>query len=367
MVTTITKNKIYQPTVAVPPGETLLEILETKGITQSELAKRMGRPLKLVNEIIKGKTTITSETAMQLEQVLGVPARLWNNLEAGYQDTKARLSMVKSLLDEASEAKQYPYAEMAKWKWVPATKDIKERIRNLLSFFGVTSLNNIIETQGLATAYYRISQKRHYSTPAIAVWLRKGTIDAQSIETDEFDNSKLLNSIGEIRSLTLESPEVFHPKLVKILSDCGVAFVVVPNLKNAPINGATRWINPKKALLQMSIRNKYADIFWFSLFHELGHIIHHSKKTINIDFAENRTGLPKEESEADLFASNSLIPSKNYEEFTTTGNFSIVAIKEFAKKLGIDSDIVIGRLQHDGLLPYKLNIHKSRFEWVKES
>ena len=143
--------------------------------------------------------------------------------------------------------------------------------------------------------------------------------------------------------------------------------VVVPNLKNAPINGATRWINPKKALLQMSIRNKYADIFWFSLFHELGHIIHHSKKTINIDFAENRTGLPKEESEADLFASNSLIPSKNYEEFTTTGNFSIVAIKEFAKKLGIDSDIVIGRLQHDGLLPYKLNIHKSRFEWVKES
>ena len=266
------QKKEYIPAVAIPPGETLAEALEERGMTQAELAKRIGRPIKTINEIIKGKAAITAETALQLEQAFGIPARFWNNLESSFRDIIARIQSDEHLNVEIKHAEQYPYGEMIKWGWVPETHKKVEQTKNLLSFFGVTSLDNVVENQILAAgSLYRISTKREYSHPAIAAWLRRGTLLGQQIVTKDFDAEKLRNSIEELKALTLEQPRVFQKKLKEILAECGIALVLTPNLTNAPINGASRWLTPNKALIQLTIRHKSNDIFWFSLFHEIGH------------------------------------------------------------------------------------------------
>lgn len=81
----VMNSKAY-PDTAIPPGEYLREEIEARGITQKELARRMGRPLNTINEIIHGKKSITAETALQLEEAMPeIPARFWLNLETDYQ------------------------------------------------------------------------------------------------------------------------------------------------------------------------------------------------------------------------------------------------------------------------------------------
>ncbi|KKR46474.1 MAG: Plasmid maintenance system antidote protein, XRE family [Parcubacteria group bacterium GW2011_GWB1_40_14] len=366
------KNKKieYIPTLAIPPGDTLAEALEERGMTQAELAKRINRPPKTINEIRKGKTAITAETALQLEQVFGIPARFWNNLESNYRDIIARTQSEEYLIYEIKEAKQYPYNEMTKWSWVALTRKPIDKVKNLLAFFGVTSLKNVVENQILASgSLYRISTKRKYSRPAIAAWLRRGTILGQQVTTEKFNAEKLKNSLEELRALTLYPPQIFQQKLEDILAGCGVALVLTPNLKNAPVNGVSRWLTPNKALIQLTIRHKYNDIFWFSLFHEIGHILLHEKKDFNVDFKENGV---KEEREVavDKFATDTLIPPNLYQGISAVvrgGDFSYGPIKAFAKSVGIHPAVVIGRLQHDKILPPNFNGLRERFEWVIES
>jgi len=359
----------YTPVLAIPPGETLAEALEERGMTQAELAKRISRPQKTINEIIKGKTAITAETALQLEQAFSIPARFWNNLESNYRDIIARTQSDEHLNIEIKHAKQYPYREMIKRGWVPETRKQAEQTKNLLSFFGVTSLDNVVENQILvAGSLYRISTKRKYSRPTIAAWLRRGTLLGQQIVTKDFDAEKLRNSLPELKALTLEPPHIFQQRLKDILAECGVALVLTPNLRNAPINGASRWLTPNKALIQLTIRHKYNDIFWFSLFHEIGHLLSHEKKSFNVGFKEN--GIDDEkEADADQFAANFLIPPAPYEGIKAVvkgGDFSYAPIKAFAKGISIHPAIVVGRLQHDKILPLTFNGLRERFEWVVE-
>ena len=362
---------IFKPVVAIAPGETLLELIRSLNITQAELARRMGRPLKLVNEIIKGKTAITPETAVQLEQVLGKPAAFWNNLESIYQDLKIRHEQGNKFKEMIDEAKKFPYAEMARHEWVPETRDAVKKVENLLQFFSVTSFENIIEKAALQGAY-SISTKHKYSMPAIYAWLRQGVREVESVDVKEFDKDTLINNLPLIKALSKSGPDVFAPELDKIFRECGIAFVVVPELTNAPIFGSTRWLAPNKALIQMSIRLKWADYFWFHLFHEIGHILFDNKKEFNVDFKENN---PSKESEerASEFAMDALVPKASYEEIKVrveklrSQGLSISdEVKKFATKLNIHPGIIIGRLQHERVLPYTFNQLRMKLEWAKK-
>lgn len=75
-----TTSNQYVPDYLVSPGEILAEYLEAYGMTQTELADRTGLTKKTINEIIRGKSPITPETALKLERSLGRPAHFWNNL-----------------------------------------------------------------------------------------------------------------------------------------------------------------------------------------------------------------------------------------------------------------------------------------------
>src|SRR6266849_5898152 len=162
-----TRERIW-PDIAIPPGELLAETLEALGMSQADLARRTGRPPQAINEIVQGKKEITPETALQFERVLGTPAHVWVGLEADYRFIKARLEEERCLEAEAGLAAEFPFREMAALGWVQSATKTADRVRELLRFFGVASLNHV----QLPAAVWRrakVTASRH----ALAAWLRQ--------------------------------------------------------------------------------------------------------------------------------------------------------------------------------------------------
>jgi HTH-type transcriptional regulator/antitoxin HigA len=355
-----TEGRIW-PDSAIHPGETLAETLAARGMTQAELARRAGRPIQAINEIIKGSKEITAATALQLERVLGIPAHVWVRLEADYRINKARLEDEPRLEREIPQGRKYPYGEMAAWGWVPRVGGGLERVKHLLSFFAVSSLEHVANP----IASFRLSPRVKVSSEAVVAWLRAGEIEGQKVPTKPYSATGLRQCLGEVRVMTTQAPETFVPRLRKVLGDSGVALAFVPHLKGTGAHGAARWLSPDKALVQVSIRYKWEDIFWFSVLHELGHLLLHGRKEVFINFDKDRTGLA--EKEADEFASNELIPSDEYAHFLRRP-LSEASIRRFAVEQGIAPSIVVGRLMHDDRLDWNQLSHvRRRFEWKEES
>ncbi len=335
------------PDVASPPGEMLADELEARQMSQAELARHMGRPAQMINEIIKEKKEITPQTALEFERVLGTPAYVWLNLERDYRYNKERLADLARLEAQVARARQFPYAEMAKRAWIPTTRKPLERVRELLRYFAVTDLQLVTETQEAA---YRMTGRREASPEALAAWLRKGEIEGEKVKTKPFDAARLRKALAQMRQMTQRRPEDFHGPLCALCADCGVALVFVPHLPRTHANGAVCWLNPNTALMQLSVLRRYDDIFWFSLFHELGHLLLHGKREVFVELPEApKTG---KEEEADRFATDTLIPPRAFSRLQTMAPYSSANVQAFARTEGIAPSIVVGRLQHAGLLPH---------------
>jgi HTH-type transcriptional regulator/antitoxin HigA len=347
--------------LAIPPGDTLAETIEALGMSQTELARRAGRPVQAINEIIQGRKEITPETALEFERVLGVPAHVWVRLEADYRITKARRADQETLRAEIDLAKGCPYVEMQKLGWVPAAAGMLDRVRELLRFFGVASLHHVE-----ASAHWRKSKALTPSEFALAAWLRQGETAARRIDTATFDARRLVDALSSVRSFTRERAEDFHGPLTKLLADHGVALVLVPHLRQTGAHGATRWVGGK-AVVQLSIRYRWADVFWFTLFHELGHVVRHGRKEVFINFPDHAKD--EQEHEADDFASQHLIPHPLYRRFVAVRRpfFSTAAVSSFAAEVGVHPGIIVGRLQHDKHIPRSnLNRLRVRYQWAEE-
>lgn len=363
-------EQTYLPTSVSPPGDTLAELLEEKGMTQNELAERCGRPVKTINEIIKAKTAITPETALQFERVLGTPAEFWNKREYRYREYLARKSENDKLKDHEAWLKKHPINEMIKSGWIKDFRKNKtQQIIELLNFRGIASPEQgdvDWEKTSLAVAFRR-SKKCENTKEAISVWLRRGEIEAANIICQPYDEKLFKSALQEIRALTVESdPQKFIPKLVEMCRAVGVAVVFVPNIKGAPMSGATKWLNPDKALIQLSLRYKTDDHLWFNFFHEAAHILLHSKKQTFVDISNKEISEECElERQADDFASEILIPSKELNEWIKFNNVrSSEIVKDFAQSVGVSPGIVVGRLQHLEKIPRNfLNGLKVGYEW----
>lgn len=351
----------YKPDIAIPPGETLRETLASLGMSQVDLANRTGKHKKTINEIIKGKAPILPDFAMELEKALDVPAIFWLNLEANYQATLLRIKEQKHLESELELVKRFPYTEMARLGWIKRTRNPVEKVSNLLSFFAIASLTRL---EFVEKAAFRKARSKKASAEALSAWLRQGEIEAMHIKTTAFDAKGFMSVLPELRKLTVFSPDDFVIQLQDHCSRNGVAVVFTPHLNKTYANGACRWLSPLKALVQLSIRNKYEDIFWFTFFHEAAHLLRHGKKEIFIDCIKDAA--TQEEIEADRFAANILIPPSKYREFVIKNDYSRNNIVNFAKELEISPAIVVGRLLHEKLIPYNTALHSLRrkFEWV---
>ncbi|WOG30122.1 HigA family addiction module antitoxin [Endozoicomonas sp. 8E] len=349
--------------LAIPPGEYLEEVLEEMDITQAELARRMGRPPQAINEILKGEKAITPETALQLEQVVGVPAYFWSSLESEYRLVMATEADERKAEDEIDTASAYPYSEIAKLGLVKKTRKQLEKVKELRKFFGVSSLFNIQSVKEYAPAFRQV-EKDTTSHEALASWLRAGHVIASKKEVEQFNKLKLQNSIPKLRQLTFETePNLLLQKLSKLLAECGIALVLIPHFSKTYTTGATYWIGKHKAVIMMSLRGSWSDIFWFSLLHEIGHILLHDKRITFLENASKDNQYMSQETEADSFAQKTLIPESEYLSFLDKAVFTRKSIHDFSSEIGIFPGIVTGRLQYNKKLPHTSNFHRVRFKW----
>ena len=360
-----TQNE-YAPDYVSPPGETLMETIEALRISQAQLAERTGRSKKMVNEIIKGKAPITPKMSIELERVTGVPSSFWNNRERNYREFLAKQEEQESLKRHISWLDQIPVAAMTKLGWIDRSKDRVQKLQSVLNFLGIASPARwrTFENSFLRQVAFRKSRAYKADKGALICWLRKGELEAKGIDCESFDASKFFKTLERIRLLTTEPPEVFQSELIRQCAGCGVAVVFIPALPKTRVSGVTRWLSPNKALIQLSLRYKTDDHLWFSFFHEAGHILKHGKREIFIDGDD--TGMDKaKEDEANRFASDALVPGKKYSQLIKSYKFSKALIRDFAKEMEIAPGIVVGRLQHDGLLPMAhCNDLKRRLEWA---
>jgi addiction module HigA family antidote len=334
-----------------PPGDTIQEHIGFIGMSQAELAERMGRPKEKINDIIKGREPITTATAFQLERVLGIPASFWLNSEKSYRKELYELQQQEEFEKEKDWLSAFPVNEMRKFGWLPDTKEKHILVDSLLKFFGVASPDEweriyIVEEVSVA---FRLSLAHTQSPHAISVWLRKGEIQAREIDIAEFDKKKFKDSLAEIKELAFLMPHDYTQQLQSICAKCGVAVVFTQNLQKAPISGAARWFH-NKPIIQLSGRFKTNDHFWFTFLHEAAHIILHGKKDIFIEnVAGTKTDRTKEE-EADTFAAKVLIEEKDWKEIKNKLPMMTKEVEQFASKIRVAPGIIIGRLQHEDLV-----------------
>jgi len=337
----------------------LQEELDAIGMTQQELAVRTGRPVQVINEIIRDKKRITHETALELEKVLGIPAHFWVKLEADYELTQARLRDRDELQRQEEWLQEFPVREMEKRGWIEKHPDKIDKVRAVLRFLGVASFAAWQQT----LLGFRITPGASMSAGALAVWLRKGELDGRQVPTASYDEARFREALHSIRQLTTEHPTVFVRRVQQLCAAAGVAVVFIPELPRSGAHGAARWLTPDSALIQLSLRYKTNDHLWFSFFHEACHVLRHRVREIHIDGID---GDEPAELEANTFASDFLIPPEAWAAFLEGDHRSQTAVVRFARDIGIAPGIVVGRLQHDELVPWQssLNSLKVRLRWT---
>ena len=345
------KSKSY---IATPPGATIREQLNDRGMSQKEFAARMDLSEKHVSKLINGEVQLTPEVSVRLETVLGIPASFWNNLEAIYREKLLKVKAENDMDEDEAIAQLFPYSEMAKYGWIKETRNSKEKVLYLRQFFGVVRLALLGNEQITKIACRRlaISEK---SDLALMAWAQEARIQARDIQTSPIDIQDLIASIPEIRKMTVMDPEEFCPKIKKMLENCGIALVFLPHLKGSFLQGAT-FLDGNKIVVGLTARGKDADKFWFSLFHELAHIVlgHIGKANGTTDQDEN---------DANSWSEDILIDPTEFAAFINEKDYSERRVVEFANKQKIAPGIVVGRMQRKGMIKYnELNNLKVQYE-----
>lgn len=335
------KSRSY---IAIPPGATIKEQIVDRKMNQKEFALRMGMSEKHISKLINGEVQLTIDVARRLEMVLGIPAQFWCNLESIYREKIAKVKEENAMEEDVELVKKFPYKEMAKNGWVEDVKKGTERATRLRKYFEVVELgllNKKLIPAGIACRQLAESEKSYY---ALVAWAQKAKIEGRKCETKSINIKRLEKYLTEIRKMTVMKPEKFCPQLQSMLAECGIAIVFLPHIGGSFLHGAT-FYDGNKIILGLTVRGKDADIFWFSLFHELGHII--------LGHLEKSDGTTQEDEDAaDQFAEEILLAKKDFMLYVDSYIVNESTILEFSQKQGIDAGIVLGRLQKYGYVEY---------------
>jgi len=285
------------------PGDTLLQTIKAKGISQSDLALRMSRPLKTINEIIQGKAAITPETAIQLERVMGLSAVFWLDYEKQYRLDLAEIAEAEKLMNESNWLLNFPLSVMKKMKWIDYENTVVSKMEAVLCFLAISG------TEGFEPVYdpkfkyadFRADARALTNKFAIASWLRKGELQAAQLNIASYSASTFKENLKKIKSLAVTQPEDFFSQLTLLCQEAGVKVVHTPCLPGATLHGSTHW-EKDTPVIQLSNRYKRNDIFWFTFFHEAGHILKHGKKATFIEGLQHNEESLEKEKEADEVA-----------------------------------------------------------------
>ncbi|GAB3354421.1 ImmA/IrrE family metallo-endopeptidase [Arachidicoccus ginsenosidivorans] len=347
-----------------PPGDTISEILDSLNMSQVELADRIGKTPSKVNDIISGKEPITTNTAFKLELVLAMPAHFWLNREMLYREKLYRIQQEATMLENIQWVKQHPIKELIRYGYLKNGNKDAKMIKELLQFYSVASPQQWqnIYVKEFALTDFRKSSSYKTSTASIATWLRLGEIGFRKLDLPKYNKNDFKFALEKIRVLVKESPADFALKLKEIAAGAGVAVVYTPNLPKAPISGASRWIG-SNPLIQLTDRYKSNDKFWFTFFHEAGHILLHGKKYINLEEINTSKFNIEKEQQANLFAEKWLLPANFTKDLPK--KITENAIKDIAIKYKTHPAIVISRLQNLKIIAHSFgNGFKERISLV---
>ncbi len=360
-------NTHFKPDWVSPPGDTIASILEERGITPDDFAAAIRRPVDEVLELLQGRAELTREIAQQLANVFGATKSFWSRRESRYREDLARLRQEASSPATLAWAQKTPIQEMIRLGWITPATDKTDLVVSCLQFFGVPNVQSWRRSykDTLQAVAFRTSKTFASHINAVAAWLRQGEIRASTIKCKPWDRAKFRAELDSIRHLTrIKDPIDFIPELNERCASCGVAVVVLRAPKMCKASGATRFLTPSKCLLLLSGRHLSDDHFWFTFFHEAGHLILHGENFISVDGLEgDNEQSSRKEDEANKFAETILVPAEFRDEmFKLTANR--VAVVRFAKRVGVSRGIVVGQLQHYGILKRsELNDLKQRYTW----
>lgn len=365
----------FAPQDVAHPGAMVQEYLEAFDWSQRELARRTGLTPKTISEICSFKAPISANTAIVFERAFNRPAHLWMNLQRRYEEHCARRDEQQKSTGWREWSKLFPVKAMKQRGWLDAPAGDSSSADSLLRFFGVATPERWSVLWEDGAIQYRQTRKFSTSIFSISAWARQTELLAQKIETQPFDEDKLIGLLPAVRRLTRKQPDEFQPRLEELCASAGVAVVWVPELPKTGISGCARWLTKRKALVALTLRYKWEDQIWFTFFHELGHVLLHRKRsTFILDNADEDVSdyvvdpeVQQQEEEANRFAADTILPPRDLKVFIDLGVFTTNAILLFAKKQEIAPGLVVGRLQREGLLrPEQGNKLKRRFDWVVE-
>jgi len=351
----------FRPNWISPPGDTINDLLHERGIALPEFADRMGQTLERVIELVQGRSTITIRVARRLEEVLGASVEFWMSRDFQYREDVARLRV-----PDEGWLRELPVGDMIKFGWIKPVPGPADEVDSCLRFFNMGSISAWREAYAdiLSMAVFRTSPSFDSRPASVAAWLRKGEIEAAAINCARWDAHGFETALSAIRPLTREkSPERFIPRLRETCAASGVAVVVVRAPNGCRASGAARFLSPEKALIQLSFRYLSDDQFWFTFFHEAGHLLLHGDRKIFVDGLDGV--VERVEKEASQFAEKVLIPPEFQAGLLRLRVRDFREVIRFARKIGVSPGIVVGQLQyHVKIGRDKLNTLKRRFQWT---
>ncbi|MGI6581698.1 MAG: HigA family addiction module antitoxin [Erysipelotrichaceae bacterium] len=334
----------YNNEIAFHPGYYINEIVEASGLTQKDFANKLGTTPKNLSLLIRGEQSLSIDMANKLSRMLGTTIKFWLNLQQLYDEQIAKISFANELEREKEIFKLIDYKYFCNNFGLPnMPRKVDEQIKCLREFLSIFSLS-VLEQPDFMVNFRSYSKKMTKSNIVNANTMVQIAINkAIEVDAPKFDKKKFEKAISFARTQT-KNHVGFLPIIKDSFKEAGVILVVLPNLKGSGVNGATKKVDGK-VLLMVNDRRQYADTFWFTLFHEIGHIM-------NNDFGI--TFNDEVEDEADLYAQDILIPREKYLNFIENNQFfNEDIIIEFAESIDQDPGIVFGRLQKDGKISYK--------------
>ena len=362
------KKRGISPDLLIHPGETIADLLEERSITQKELAQRTGVSEAFLSDVIHGKKDISKGLAMGLEYALDIPSSFWLNLQANYDAELLGLKEEETVLDEEKAVLKKIHeivSYLEKRRIIPSGLSPEQVTIHLRKFFQISSLSNL---NHLAPAgAFRLSEKGTVDPYVLGAWI----CYCRALESREklscgFDPGRTNQLILEIKKIMYSNVSDPQEPLRILLSGYGIDFHIVHNFKGAPVHGYISKKDDGTYRMVLTLRGAYADIFWFSLFHELGHIVNGdvSKAGNFIDVLDSRND--KKETAADSFAANALLDATDYCNFLMKHDFSILSIKSFSDSQGVPAFIVIGRVQKEKIILWNLFAsQKPRYKWAE--
>lgn len=326
------------------PGTILKHNLEALEMSSKEFSYRTGISERTISDLINLKGSITFDVAEKLSDFFGNDIRFWANLQTQY----SQYVLLKNYQNEIEQdyRRIKPYIEyLQNILYIEESDDKETVVQKVRTTIRVNKLS-LLDEKNSFTSLKEFHSSKPVHTFERNLWLSLSLTLARNNSVKKYNKNKLETYFKEIRSMTVQNPKVFYPKLKEILGDCGVSFVLMPYLPRSNIYGATKWLNENSVMLSLSNRGGKADSFWFAFFHELAHVTFEHKRYMLFTCEGDN------DKEADDFAKNVLINKNDWQSFIYEQNFSVSSIKRFADEIGILPEIVLGRLEKEEYVKY---------------